>query len=108
MENEVLLEVVCELIRKGSDKLSTEFPFIKGDSYFIRTATYHCVGRVKTIKGKFLWLEKASWIPESGRFMNCIKEGELNEIEPVGDMVVNTDAVIDAFPWMHKLPTDQK
>lgn len=108
MENEVLLEVVCELIRKGSDKLSCEFPFVRGESYFIRTATYHSVGKVKQIKGKFLVLEKASWVADSGRFMNAIKEGELNEVEPVGDMVLNTDAIIDAFPWIHKLPTEQK
>jgi len=108
MENDVLLEVVCELIRKGSDKLHCEFPFVRGEQYFIRTATYHSVGRIKNIKGKFLLMEKASWIAESGRFMNALQEGKLNEVEPVGDMILNTDSIIDAFPWPHKLPTEQK
>jgi hypothetical protein len=82
--------------------------FIKGRSYFIRTVTYHLVGEVAKIEGNFLLLKDASWVADSGRFMNAIKGGELNEVEPVGDAIVNMDSITDAFPWVHALPTEQK
>jgi len=63
---------------------------------------------VKAIVGKFLVLEQAAWIADSGRFMNAILEGKLDEVEPVKECFVNTDTIIDAFVWTHKLPTDQK
>ena len=79
-----------------------------GKSWFIRTVTYHLVGRVKKIVGNFLVLEDASWIPDSGRFMNTIKEGKLNEVEPVGQALVNLNSITDMFPWRHDLPQEQK
>jgi len=79
-----------------------------GKCFFIRTVTYHLVGRVKSIFGKFLELEDASWVADSGRFMNAIKEGTLNEVEPVGKAYVNTESITDFFPWNNKLPDAQK
>lgn len=84
-----------------------EMPFKVGKSYFFRTVTYHLIGRVKSIVGSFVELEDASWIADSGRFMNAIKEGKLDEVEPVGNMFVNAFSVTDVFPWTHKLPTEQ-
>lgn len=83
-------------------------PFIIGKSYFIRTVTYHLTGRVKQIVGKFLVLEDAAWIADSGRFANAIKNGNFNEVEPVEDAIVNMDAVSDAFEIRYKLPRSQK
>lgn len=82
--------------------------FTKGKSYFFRTVTYHLVGKVVEIKKNFLRLKDASWIAESARFMQTIKNGELREVEPVGDAIINMDAITDAFPWVHPLPTEQK
>ena len=79
-----------------------------GHAYFIRTVTYHLTGKVKKIIGNMLVLETAAWIADSGRFMNAIKNGELNEIEPVGDAIVNLNAITDMFPWKHDLPIEQK
>ena len=83
-------------------------PFEIGKSYFIRTVTYHLVGKVKSVIGSFLILSDASWVADSGRFMQAIKNGTLNEVEPVGDAIVNSGAVTDAFPWNHSLPEKQK
>jgi len=83
-------------------------PFEVGSSYFFRTVTYHLVGEVESIHGKFIKLCDASWVADSGRFMNAIKEGILDEVEPVGVCFVNSDSVIDVFPWLHELPTKQK
>jgi hypothetical protein len=90
------------------EEKATQLPFQVGASYFIRTVTYHLVGKVTKIAGGFLVLESASWIADSGRFMQAIKNGSLNEVEPVGDAIVNSAAITDAFPWKHELPTTQK
>lgn len=79
-----------------------------GKSYFFRTVTYHLVGRLAGIDGDFLLLEEASWVADSGRFMNALQQGVLSEVEPVGDAIVNQQSICDAFPWRHKLPKEQK
>jgi hypothetical protein len=87
---------------------SSELPFQIGKSYFIRTVTYHLVGLVTNIVGDFLVLKDAAWVADSGRFMQAIKDGKLSEVEPVGEALVNTGSITDAFPWNHSLPKDQK
>lgn len=83
-------------------------PFKVGQAYFIRTVTYHLVGKLTAIQAGFLVLTDASWIADSGRFMSAIKDGSLSEVEPVGDAIVNIAAITDAFPWAHTLPKEQK
>ena len=78
-----------------------------GHSFFFRTVTYHMVGKITKRIGKFFQLEQASWIADSGRFMDFIKSGEAKEVEPVGTCFVNLEAVTDMFPFKHKLPTEQ-
>ena len=77
-------------------------------SFYFRTVTYHTVGKVKKFVGRFAYLEEASWIADSGRFMNAIKDGTLSEVEPVGNAFVNLDTVVDFFPWKHSLSLGQK
>lgn len=79
-----------------------------GKSYFFRTVTYHLTGRVTGRMGNFLILEDAAWIADSGRFTQAIRDGKLNEVEPVGSCGVNLDSVTDFFPWTHDLPKNQK
>ena len=79
-----------------------------GEKFYFRTVTYHLTGRVKKVIGNLLELENAAWIADSGRFMNAIKEGKLNEVEPVGRAYINIDTVTDFMPWIHPLPTEQK
>jgi hypothetical protein len=81
--------------------------FESGRSYFIRTVTYHLVGTVKVVVGNFMLLTDASWVADGGRFANAISKGKLEEVEPVGDAIVNLDSIVDAFPWKHKLPDKQ-
>jgi len=79
-----------------------------GKKFFFRTVTYYLVGRVTKIIGSIAQLEDASWVADSGRFTQAIKEGTLNEIEPVGECYLNTQTIVDFFPWKHDLPMDQK
>lgn len=85
-----------------------ELPFEIGKAYFIRTVTYHVLGQVKQISGDFLVLEKASWVADSGRFSLAIGKGELSEVEYIDAAIINTNAIADACPWVHKLPTETK
>lgn len=78
-----------------------------GEKFFFRTVTYHMTGRVKKVIGSIVELENAAWIADSGRFMDCIKGGKLNEVEPVGRAYINMTCVVDFFPWKHALPEKQ-
>jgi predicted CopG family antitoxin len=78
-----------------------------GKKLFIRTVTYHIVGKAEKIIGNILQLSKASWIADSGRFSTAIKEGFSSsaEIEPIGEWFVNLASVVDFGEWKHELPT---
>lgn len=108
------LEISEETYIKIKDQLGEEsFKEIQnlsdmvGEKFYFRTVTYHLTGRVKKVIGHILELENAAWIADSGRFMNVIKEGKLNEVEPVGRAYINIDSVTDFFPWKHSLPEKQ-
>ena len=96
-----------QLLADGGREINNYEDLVGGKFYF-RTVTYHSVGEVKKIVGRFVFLKTASWVADSGRFMNAIKDGELAEVEPVGDAFLNLDTVVDFFPWKHTLPTKQK
>ena len=109
------IEVSEETYDKIRDQLSEDeqkelqtYEDMMGQKYFFREVTYHMVGKVQSRVGKFLRLTDASWVADSGRFMQAIKEGKLNEVEPVGVAYVNLDTVTDFFPWRHSLPKEQK
>ena len=99
-----LIEKLLEKALESESQSSSELPFDIGSSYFIRTVTYHVVGKVEEIKGPFLVMSDASWVADSGRFAKAIAEGEWSEVEVVGDMIVNTSSIADACVWKHKLP----
>ena len=109
------IEVSEETYKKIREQLKedetvdlSEIGDMVGKSFFFRTVTYHLVGKVTKRIGNILKLEIASWVADSGRFMDTIKKGELKEVEPVGEAFINLNSVTDFFPWKHKLPTEQK
>jgi hypothetical protein len=84
-------------------------PFECGRAYFIRTCTFHLTGVVQEVVGDFLILNDCAWIADAGRFMNALREGVLNEVEPMPDgTIVSLGAITDASPWNHPLPLEQK
>lgn len=93
---------------EDSYKDITSLQDMVGEKYFFRTVTYHMTGRVKRVIGNLVELENAAWIADSGRFMQAIKEGKLNEVEPVGRAFLNIRCVVDFFPWKHALPEKQQ
>ena len=109
------IEVSDKTYEKIKDQLITEelndinsYDYMIGQKYFFRTVTYHLIGKVKKQFGKFLELEDAVWVADNGRFMNAIRDGKLNEVEPVWTAWINMDSVTDFFPWKHPIILEQK
>ncbi len=109
------IEISDETFEKLKDQLLEDekidissYDDLIGKSFFFRTVTYHLVGKVVKRFGHFMQLKDASWVADSGRFMNAIKNGILNEVEPVGNAFINIDSVTDFFEWKHNLPKEQK
>jgi len=75
----------------------------EGNKIFVRTVTYHHIGKVKKISDKFVELEDAWWVANSGIFSNALKNGNLESKEKVGDVSINIDSIVDIFPWNHEL-----
>lgn len=105
-----LIEKLIEQLLDGKEENwnGPDNPFVVGKAYLIRTVTFHLLGKIERISGNFLVLSEACWVADSGRFSKAIKEGELNEVEFVGDAIVSMTAIVDGFPWTHKLPKETK
>jgi hypothetical protein len=107
-------EIVTDSLQQGVKTFventgsPSALPFEIGEKYYFRTVTHHQTGRVKAIIGKFVVLEDAAWIADSGRWKDAIESGRLSEVEPVEvEVYVNTDSLIDAYEWEHELPRKQ-
>ena len=103
-----IYEAIKTQLGESSFKEIQSLQDMVGEKFFFRTVTYHLTGRVKKVIGSILELENAAWVADSGRFMQAIKEGVLNEVEPVGRAFININSVCDFFPWKHELPSKQK
>lgn len=83
-----------------------------GNNYFIRTVTMALMGKLIQVTEQELVLSNASWIADTGRFHQFIKEGKLDnasEVEPyVDDIILGRGSIIDATVWKHKLFETQK
>jgi len=83
-------------------------PYEVGKNYFVRTCTNYITGKLKQICGNELVFESASWVADTGRFMDAIKSGEYSEVEPYeDDVIVGRLSIIDATT-VKSLPTSQK
>jgi len=107
ISDETYEKIKPQLLEEETIDLNTLEEMV-GSKWFIRTVTYHLVGKIHKRIGNFFYLKGASWIADSGRFMGAIKDGTLNEVEPVGDCMVSIGSIVDMFPWKHELPTQQK
>jgi hypothetical protein len=86
-------------------------PFEIGKSYLIRTVTMTTIGKLEKVFDNELVLSSASWIADTGRFHDALRNGieKLSEVEPfVNDVIVGRGSIVDATVWSHDLPTKQK
>ena len=108
--DEVSQEVETALSDIVRAAVSPQLPFEVGKNYLIRTITMVDVGRVTKIVGKFIVMDDASWIADTGRFFECLRKSDVFiEVEPFQHPIfVNTDAIVDATLWPLALPTKAK
>lgn len=84
-------------------------PVEVGKNYLIRTVTFIQVGRVVSVTGKWVVLEDAAWIADTGRFNNCLTEHTFSEVEPFPDpVIVSTGSIVEITRWNGELPRVQK
>ena len=84
-----------------------------GQSYLFRCVTYFWVGKLVAITPKFFVLEDASWVSDTGRFHDALRDGfdkvENSQIEPApGYVHVLIDGTIDICGYPHDLNIGQK
>ena len=114
MNNENLVMNLVEMLLKtnGNEFVApskAQAPIEVGKAYLFRTVTHIELGQVESVHGDFVKLVKASWIADTGRYHDCLKHGELNEVEPYPDYtVVHLSSLINFAPWNHALPLEQK
>ena len=79
--------------------------WVIGQKYLIRTATHYWTGRLIDVGPQEIVIDKASWIPQTGKWSHALCTGELEDTESVpGDVIINRYGVIDATMWLHPLP----
>jgi hypothetical protein len=89
--------------------IGDELPYKVGDKWLFRSVTHIDVGRITEVYKTCLVIEDASWIADTGRFHNCLKDGSFSEVEPYPTKaVVHFGALVNSAPWDHDLPKDQK
>lgn len=85
------------------------FPRKVGDKIFIRTVTHYYLGEIEAINGDWITLKEASWIADTGRFHDFLKEGKCNEYEAFIDSVdIPMGSIIDVTRWNFPLFKGQK
>jgi len=83
--------------------------FNVGEKYLIRSVTFYHTGRITAITDTDIVLTDAAWIASTGRFSDCLRTGEFDEVEPfVDEVIVARGAIIDATVWPHELPRAKK
>ena len=106
------LRAVFEGVSAKTPKTSVSPQFFTiGESYFIRSVTYHYTGRVAAVTDQGIVLEEAAWIADSGRFTPALEKGSFYEVEPYPSDVqvhINMGAIVDASQWKLPLPLEQK
>jgi len=90
-------------------QFSKPHPYVVGEKYLIRTVTHYYTGQLTSVYDNELVLDTAAWIPDTGRFYDAIKTGNVNEVEPIiGPLIVGRGAIVDVIEWKNVLPCSQK
>ena len=83
-----------------------QLPFKVGDAILIRTVTMIQLGRVTHIGRDFITLDDCGWVADTARFSEMLATGKLNEFERAPSWcMVGRGAIVDVWPWPHKIPT---
>ena len=95
----------------SSKQTKTHGAYPVGKNVIVRTVTMIYTGRLESVTDSDLVLVDCSWIPETGRFMQFVAEGEVKECEPYPDglhVFINRGALLDMCELKKELPRSQK
>jgi len=107
--SEETCEKTKEQLPEGEQIDVSELADFVGKKLFIRTVTYHLIGKVIKLVSGFFELEGAIWVASSGRFMDALESGTLDEVEPTTVRTwVSIGSIVDMFEWKHALPKEQQ
>jgi hypothetical protein len=81
-----------------------------GKNVFVCTVSFFYTGEVVCENDRWLVLDKAAWIADTGRFTPAIATGDFSEIEVFGDKPVHIamGAIVSLTVVDWPLPTAQK
>jgi hypothetical protein len=82
-----------------------------GKNYIVRTVTMIYTGKLVDVGQNELVLIDCAWIPDTGRYMQFVAEGKVNECEPYPDgqrVVIGRGGLMDATVLSKPLPRSQK
>jgi hypothetical protein len=101
-----------EYVEKGSElpvMSEIEDPYEIGKNYFIRTVTMSYTGKLIWVGEHELVLENPVWISDSGRFVQALLAGSLDEVEPMNKKaIIGRGSLVGASIIDWELPTEQK
>lgn len=103
ISDELYESIKDQLCDGGASEIEGLADFVN-EKLFIRTVTYHLVGRVVAVNGTLIELADASVVFDSGNFSTALKNGALTSSEWVGRCWINSSSITDMFPWDHSLP----
>ena len=95
----------------NQERSQKEHPFKIGENYLIRTVTMIQLGRLEAVYDNEIVLSSASWIADTGRFFDALRDGVkvFKEIEPfINDVIVGRGSIVDATIWSKPLAKEQK
>ena len=75
-----------------------------GQNYLVETVTKYFLGKLVRVTEQELLLDEASWIADTGRYNECLRDGVANEVEPCpGSVIVGRGAIVSASLWTSPL-----
>ena len=103
------LKEITNLVACGKNENKSNYPV--GKNVIVRTVTMIYTGKLVSVTDSDFILNECSWIPETGRYMDFVENGTVNECEPYpGDLYVyiNRGSLLDMCELRKTLPRSQK
>ena len=96
--------------KETAQTLSESHPFDIGKQYFIRTVTHYFTGKLEAVYPQEFVFSSVSWIADTGRYSDALKDHSFNEVEPYpdGDVIIGRGSLIDMCEFTGTLPRSKK
>jgi hypothetical protein len=88
-----------------ADKINKGIKMKVGDKFLFMYVTHYFTGRVVEITPSEVVIDNAAWIPDTGQFNECIKDGTVAHCQPCpNDVQVRIPRPCITVQWIHNLP----